>query len=408
MYTKKDNIQRSVAQILDSVKKQGDAALVRWTKVLDKVRLKPQELEVRQSEIQSAVKALPSDTKQALEQAYRNILFFHKQELKRQSRSWSISQKGIRLGQQIVPVERVGVYVPGGRFSYPSTVLMSCVPAKAAGVKEIVVATPPRGITPEVLYAAQLAGAARIFRLGGPAAIAALAFGTRTVPQVDLIVGPGNAFVTEAKRQVFGQVGIDMLAGPSEIVILADDSADPAFVASDLEAQAEHDPAARAVLISTSRTLARLVQESLAVSLRRQISVEVIKNLEAAKIRVNQIAPEHLELQVRHSKDLSSWPWKAGAIFYGPYSPVALGDYWAGPSHVLPTGRSARWSSGISVATFWKRSSVIDYKAQALKQSAPWIGRLAKSEGLVLHAKSVLQRVQKSGVRSQRRVKQNA
>jgi histidinol dehydrogenase len=291
-------------------------------------------------------------------------------------------------------VDSAGLYVPGGRFAYPSTVLMTAIPAKVAGVRRIVIATPPRHLTDAVLAAASLAGVREIYQLGGVAAVGALAFGTRTVPRVDLIVGPGGAWVTEAKRQVFGEAGIDLLAGPSEIVLLADRSVPARYVASDMMAQAEHDPLARATLVSPDASVLRAVRGEVEPRFRAQCRFEKVRDWARAAARANALAPEHLSLMVRRPKALLPLIRNAGAIFAGAWSPVAAGDYWAGPSHVLPTGGSARFSSGLSVQTFLKRSSLIEVSRAAIRRKARSIAALAESEGLVRHAASLRARLE--------------
>jgi len=297
------------------------------------------------------------------------------------------------VGQKVSPVDAAGLYVPGGRYAYPSTVLMTAIPARAAGVRRIVMTTPPRHLTAEVMAAAALAGVDEVYQLGGVAAVGALAYGTKTVKPVDLIVGPGGVWVTEAKKQVFGDVAIDALAGPSEIAVVADLGAPPSFAAADMMAQAEHDPEAVAWLLYRDSRVKDAVKAQIAVRFLSQCKFEKIKDWDRAVERVNEIAPEHLSLMVKNPERLMKKIRHAGAIFLGPWSPVAAGDYWAGPSHVLPTGGSARFSSGLSVQTFMKRSSVIGLSRSVMKRQAAGIARLAEAEGLVYHAASVRARL---------------
>jgi len=287
----------------------------------------------------------------------------------------------------------VGVYVPGGRFAYPSTVLMAAIPAKIAGVEKVVVATPPKNLNQEVLAAAYLAGVDEIYQVGGPVAVAALAIGTKTIPKVDLIVGPGNAFVTEAKRQLFGEVAIDLLAGPSELVILADSSASADFLAADLMAQAEHDPMARTILISMDKDLLKKVKALVPREKLYQCQLIFESSVTKAIEKLNKFAGEHVELMVRNPQSLLARVKNAGALFIGPYSPAVMGDYWAGPSHVLPTGRSATFSSGLSVANFMKRSSLIEIGPKAFIKGGKAAFQMAMAEGLLQHAKSIKVRV---------------
>jgi histidinol dehydrogenase len=356
----------------------------------DQVALKPRDLRVRTSELRRAQAQVSPAFLKAIKECAKNIERFAVLEKNRMTKSWLVSEGSIRIGQQINPVDSVGLYIPGGRFPYPSTVLMTAIPARVAGVKRIVMASPPKNLTPEVLAAAQLAGCDVVYRMGGAGAIAALAFGTKTVKRVDFIVGPGNQYVTEAKRQVFGFVGIDSLAGPSEVVIIADKSTPVDYVLLDLQAQAEHDPEARALLLSTDRRLVRDVGRRLSKGLAKRVRLRTVSSFAKAIEEANAIAPEHLELlfvgaekalpQIRH----------AGAIFIGPATPAALGDYVAGPSHVLPTNRAARFSSGLSVATFFKRSSVIGFKARTAEH-ARWEAALVmgQTEGMQNHADSL-------------------
>lgn len=306
------------------------------------------------------------------------------------SKSWLQRKGSVQVGQLMSPVDSVGLYIPGGRFPYPSTVLMTAIPARVAGVKRIVLASPAKNMTPEVLAAAHLAGCDEVYRVGGPGVIAAFAYGTRTISKVDFIVGPGNQFVTEAKRQVFGDVGIDSLAGPSEVVIIADAKTPLDYVIYDLQAQAEHDPEAHSLLITTSQRLLNQVRSRLSRDLKSRVELRKVASIEAAIALANEVAPEHLEVLVQNASRYLPLIRHASAIFLGPATPAALGDYVAGPSHVLPTNRAARFSSGLSVATFIKRSSVMSYSARSAER-ADWEAALVmgQTEGMDNHANSL-------------------
>jgi len=382
-------VKNTVARYLEDVRRRGDRAVAVLLRRFDGSTLPPRAWRVPPGEARRALAALPRDRRRALEASARNIRFFHEAEKRHAARSWRVTTAGRTVGQEVRPVAAVGLYVPGGRFAYPSTVLMTAIPAAVAGVPRVVVATPPRHLTPEVLAACALSGVHEIYRIGGVAAIGAMAFGTATVPAVDLIAGPGGAWVTEAKRQVFGAVGIDMLAGPSEIVVVADGSVPAAFVAADLMAQAEHDPLARAALISANARALAAIRAAVVPGFRAQCDFVKVASLDAAAREASRRAPEHLSLAVRNPAGLLKKIPNAGAAFLGPWSPVAAGDYWAGPSHVLPTGRSARFASGLSVQTFLKRTSVIGLSRAGLK-AAVWDAALfAESEGLTHHARSL-------------------
>lgn len=382
-------MKNTVARYLEDVRRRGDRAVADLLRRFDGSTLPPRAWRVPPAEARRALAALPRDRRRALEASARNIRFFHEAEKRHAARSWRVTTAGRTVGQDVRPVAAAGLYVPGGRFAYPSTVLMTAIPAAVAGVPRVVVATPPRHLTPEVLAACALAGVHEIYRIGGVAAIGALAFGTATVPAVDLIAGPGGAWVTEAKRQVFGTVGIDMLAGPSEIVVVADGSVPADFVAADLMAQAEHDPLARAVLISTDGGALGAIRAAVAPGFRAQCDFVKVASLAAAAREASRRAPEHLSLAVRNPAGLLKQIPNAGAAFLGPWSPVAAGDYWAGPSHVLPTGRSARFASGLSVQTFLKRTSVIGLSRAGLKAAVRDAALFAESEGLTHHARSL-------------------
>jgi histidinol dehydrogenase len=401
--TKEDeSVESAVASIVADVRARGDAALLEYTARLDRVRAAGvAELELSRKELAAAYESLATAERDALDAAAIRIRAYHERE---RAQSWSfVEQDGTRLGQKITALARVGVYVPGGKAAYPSSVLMNVLPARVAGVGDIIMTVPtPDGVkNPLVLAAAHVAGVTRAFTIGGAQAIAALAYGTGTIPAVDKIVGPGNAYVAAAKRRVFGTVGIDMIAGPSEILIIADASADPDWVAMDLFAQAEHDEAAQAILLSPDAALIDAVAASIArqlpamarkdiigAALARRGALIRVRDLDEACAIADRIAPEHLELAVAEPEALLPRITNAGAIFLGRYSSEAIGDYCAGPNHVLPTSRSARFSSPLGVHDFQKRTSVI-----AVSQAgAQTLGRiamtLARGEGLTAHARS--------------------
>jgi histidinol dehydrogenase len=393
-------VDRSVAEIVGAVQKQGDRALLRYTAKFDGLRLSPAAMEVKPTEIEQAMGKVARADLITLRLAAKRIAAFHRRQLQV---SWHYRDPlGMMLGQRITPLERVGVYVPGGKASYPSTVLMNAIPAKVAGVKEIVMTSPIVGNGAIILAAARIAGVDRIFRVGGAQAVAALAFGTRTIPKVDKIVGPGNIFVATAKRMVFGEVNIDSIAGPSEILLLADASADPIHVAADMLSQAEHDELAAALCVTTSTTVAariqRAVEDRLRGTQRRAITLKslakygaiiVARGAEEMIELANRIAPEHIELIVRRPEQLAQRIRNAGAMFLGPYSAPPLGDYLAGPNHVLPTGGTARFFSPLGTYDFLKRTTIIRAEKRALRTLAPKLTRLARLEGLDEHARSV-------------------
>ncbi len=395
-----------VAGIIEKVKNEGDKAVFEYTAKFDKAELSV--LEVTKEEIEEAVSAVEPEFLRILETAAENIRKFHSRQVRN---SFIISEdKGIVTGQKITPVERAGLYVPGGTAAYPSTVLMDSIPAKIAGVKEMCIVTPPNSegkINPVILAAASIAGVDRIFKVGGAQAIAALAYGTESIPKVDKIVGPGNAFVAEAKKQVYGLVSIDMIAGPSEILVVADGKSNPAYVAADLLSQAEHDKNASAVLVTESLELAEMVREELEKQIpmleRQKIAREsidnngkiiVAENLSQGIDIANELAPEHLELCVDNPFDLLDSVKNAGSIFMGRYCPEALGDYYAGPNHTLPTGGTARFSSPLSVDDFVKKSQFTYYTKEALFAVAEDVGFFAEKEGLTAHAKSATIRLE--------------
>ena len=396
-------VDQAVATILADVKARGDAALVEHTRRLDRVQVgAASELEITRDACEQALSRLPSAQRSALTAAAERVRRYHEHQL---TQSWSYRDgDGNELGQRVTPLDRVGVYVPGGKAAYPSSVIMNVVPAKVAGVGEIVMAVPaPLGErNPLVLAAAALCGVDRAFAIGGAQAIGALAYGTATVPRVDKIVGPGNAYVAAAKRRVFGIVGIDMIAGPSEILVIADGRSNPDWVAMDLFSQAEHDELAQAILISPEAAFLDAVEASIARQLpamsRRHVISDALasrgaliqaRNLDEACHLANRIAPEHLELSVEAPEPLLSQIRHAGAIFIGRYACEALGDYCAGPNHVLPTSRTARFSSPLGVYDFQKRSSVIRISREGAVKLGAVAAELAHGEGLTAHARSV-------------------
>ena len=396
------NVEAAVADIIAAVRARGDQAVLDFTQRFDGVR--PEPMLVSQQEVEEAFAAVEPEFLAVLEQAAQNIRAFHSRQVRN---SFVIADRpGIVLGQKVTPIEKVGIYVPGGTAAYPSTVLMDTIPAKIAGCPRIVMVTPPGKdgkLNPAILAAAKIAGVDAVYKVGGAQAIAALAYGTESIPKVDKIVGPGNAFVAEAKKQVFGRVSIDMIAGPSEILVIADGKSDPAHVAADMLSQAEHDKLASAVLVTDSAVLAEAVSAELERQLpllpRRDIARASIDN--CGKIIVadslmdgiaiaNEIAPEHLELMVDDPFAYLDAVKNAGSIFLGRSCPEALGDYFAGPNHTLPTSGTARFSSPLSVDDFVKKSQFTYYTADALSQAADSIARFAEKEGLQAHGKSVL------------------
>jgi histidinol dehydrogenase len=406
--SREGDVEQRVSEIIRAVQRQGDRAVLRYTREFDRIRLTRATMEVPAGEIEQAMAKVPAKDLGTLRLAAKRIAAFHRRQLQK---SWQYRDSlGMILGQRITPLERVGVYVPGGKASYPSTVLMNVMPAKVAGVKEIIMTSPIGNDAAIILAAAKIAGVNRVFRVGGAQAIAALAFGTATIPKVDKIVGPGNIFVATAKRLVFGEVNIDSIAGPSEILLLADDSADPAHVAADMLSQAEHDELAAALCVTSSPELATKIQQALDEQLRQtkrqKITVKSLENYgaiivtadlnEAVRI-ANEIAPEHLELLVRQPEKWARQIRNAGAIFIGPYSAPPLGDYLAGPNHVLPTGGSARFFSPLGTYDFLKRTTIIHADKRALRALAPKIIQLARLEGLDDHARAVEARFAKEG-----------
>ena len=403
------DVSAPVADIIRTVREQGDRALYEYARRFDGAELSG--LSVTGAELEAALEQVEPEFLAVLREAADNIRAYH---AKQKRESFVMTQRdGVILGQRILPLARVGIYVPGGTAAYPSTVLMNAIPAQIAGVEDIVMVTPPGrdgAVSPAILAAAQVAGVTQIFKCGGAQAIAALAYGTETIPQVDKIVGPGNAYVAEAKKQVFGQVNIDMIAGPSEILVVADGKSDPAWVAADLLSQAEHDAHAAAVLVTDSRPLAEAVQNEVERQLtdlpRRDIAqksleangkILVTKDLAAAVEAANRIAPEHLELCVDDPFALLPLVKNAGSVFLGRHTPEALGDYFAGPNHTLPTSGTARFSSPLSVDDFVKKTQFIYYTREALADAAPRIADFAEREGLHGHARSALSRTEEKG-----------
>lgn len=396
------NVSDIVTEIIQDVRRRGDEALLEYTKKFDKAELT--NLQVTEEEFQEALSSFDPRLKQVLQRAASNISKFHS----RQKRNSFILNEddGIVMGQKVIPIDRVGLYVPGGTAAYPSTVLMDTLPARIAGVKEIVMVTPPNAqgkVNPAILAAARIAGVDKIFKVGGAQAIAALAYGTDSIPKVDKIVGPGNAFVAEAKRQVYGQVSIDMIAGPSEILIVSDGKTDPRHVAADLLSQAEHDKLASAVLVTDSMELAKAVQAELEIQIPKleraeiaRVSIDnngkiiVADNLNKAIEIANEIAPEHLELCVDQPFDYLSKVRHAGSVFMGRNCPEALGDYLAGPNHTLPTSGTARFSSPLSVDDFVKKMQYTYFTRDALANVAEDVAYFARAEGLTGHARSAL------------------
>jgi histidinol dehydrogenase len=400
-----------VRQIVEDVRERGDEAVIRYTELFDGVRLDPSRLRVSDEEIREAYEQVDADVVEAMKSAAKAIEKFH---LKQLPREWLTRLRtGIRAGQLVRPLASVGIYAPGGLARYPSSVLMAAVPARVAGVGRVIMCTPPRrdgGVDPTMLVAADLSGVEAVFRIGGAQAIAAMAYGTQTVPKVDKVVGPGNVYVVAAKQAVASEVEIDFAAGPSEVLILADSSADADFVAADLLAQAEHDPAAAAVLVTTSESLASEVRELLERALkeapRREIAEKsleryglaiLVRNLDEAIEFVNAYAPEHLQLIIERPGRALNRIHNAGAIFVGPYSPVAAGDFAIGPSHILPTGGAARKRSGLSVMDFIKMPSVQVVTKKGLELIAGIVERFAEIEGLPNHARSIQVRLRRRG-----------
>ena len=399
-------IERRVYDIIENVRANGDAALREYSEKFDGVKL--DDFKVDQSIIDAAWDNLPEDLKHALLVAKKNITEFHSREI--EQGFVDMDTPGITRGQKVTPLARVGLYVPGGIAAYPSTIMMTALPAKIAGVKEIIMVTPPQkdGINPAVLGAAKLAGVDAVYQVGGAQGVAALAYGTEQIPKVDKIVGPGNIYVATAKRQVFGQVDIDMIAGPSEIGVIADESANPVHLAADLLSQAEHDPRARAIMVTNSEKLAQLVSDEVERQLsqlpRESIARPAIENnsyiavmdsVEDMFTVMNEVAPEHLEIQLPDPMEYMSMVENAGSVFLGRYASEPLGDYVGGTNHVLPTSGTAKFSSPLGVYDFVKRISFTQFSRERLQEVAKDITTLARTEGLEAHARAIEVRFEK-------------
>ncbi len=400
-------IEKNVRKILSDVEKEGDKAVIRYTELYDGISLRPSEIRISRDKVKGAFRSLDRKSLKSLEISAGRIKRFHEKE---RLNSWFTEEDGSILGQIRRPLSRVGVYVPGGKASYPSSVLMNVMPAKVAGVSEIAMCVPmPKGdINPYILAAAEIAGVTEIYGIGGAQAIGAMAYGTKTISRVDKIVGPGNIYVATAKRLVFGIVDIDMVAGPSEILIIADENADPEFIAADLLSQAEHDEMASSILVTTSASLAKETEKEISRQLlktqRKAIAsrslgrygvIIITKNLtEAIKI-ANEISPEHLEVMAKRPFKIIDKIRNAGAVFLGPWTPEALGDYSAGPNHVLPTGGTARFFSPLGVEDFMKRTSLLSFNRKGLERIGDTVIRMADLEGLKAHAESVRIRLRK-------------
>ena len=391
-----------VERIVSEVRRDGDQAVMKYTKLIDRADFTPEQFLVSEEEYAAAEKAAAPAIVESLRRAAENVRRYHQEQ---KPNSWmTYREHGSILGQSIIPLDRVGIYVPGGTAAYPSSVIMNAVPAVVAGVKEIIMMVPPKNgqINPYVLVAAKAAGVSKIYKIGGAQAIAAMAFGTETIPRVDKITGPGNIFVTLAKKAVYGHCDIDMLAGPSEILIVADKTADPVYTAADMLSQAEHDMLASSIVITDSEELAQKVaveaekqlqqlprQEIARASLERNGLIVIAEDIMQAMEFANVSAPEHMEILTEQPFQLLPYVRHAGAVFLGAYSPEPLGDYFAGPNHVLPTGGTARYYSVLNVETFMKRTSIISYTQPALNEVQGDIIRLAEAEGLQAHANAI-------------------
>ena len=391
-----------VRRIVTDVREKGDSAVIEYTKLIDRVEYRPEDFFVSEAEYLEAERQADPQVLASLRRAAENVRRYHQEQ---KPNSWmTYREHGSILGQSVIPLDRVGIYVPGGTAAYPSSVIMNAVPAAVAGVSEIIMMVPPKNgkINPYVLLAAREAGVDKIFKIGGAQAIAAMAFGTETIPRVDKITGPGNIFVTLAKKEVYGHCDIDMLAGPSEILIVADETADPVYTAADMLSQAEHDPLACSIVITDSAELAEKIakeaelqlaklprQEIAKASLDRNGLIVIAEDIRQAIEFANVSAPEHMELLTREPFQLLPYVRHAGAVFLGAYSPEPLGDYFAGPNHVLPTGGTARYYSVLNVETFMKRTSIISYTQPALAAVSEDIIRLAETEGLDAHANAI-------------------
>lgn len=391
-----------VDRIVGDVRRNGDEAVIKYTKLIDRTEFTPEEFVVTEAEYEAAYQEADPAVVESLRKAAENVRRYHQEQ---KPNSWmTYRDKGSILGQSLIPLDRVGIYVPGGTAAYPSSVIMNAMPAVVAGVKEIIMMVPPKNgkINPYVLVAAKEAGVSKIFKIGGAQAIAAMAFGTETIPRVDKITGPGNIFVTLAKKAVYGHCDIDMLAGPSEILIVADKTADPAYTAADMLSQAEHDMLASSIVITDSPELAEKVavaaekqlkvlprEEITRASLDRNGMIIITENIMQAVELANVSAPEHMEVLTEQPFQLLPYIRHAGAVFLGAYSPEPLGDYFAGPNHVLPTGGTARYYSVLNVETFMKRTSIISYTQEQLDAVSDDVIRLAEAEGLQAHANAV-------------------
>lgn len=374
-----------VGEILDNVSKNGNPALFNYTKKFDNFNLTKKNLRVSKAEIKNAYKKADKNLIKALKHACKNIKKFHSEQFKKINKKWNVKiDDGIVIGEKISAIDSVGCYIPGGRASYPSTVLMTCVPAKVAGVGRVVIASPPP-ISDAILVAAEICGVDEIYRVGGAQAIASLAYGTETIKKVSKIIGPGNKYVMAAKNSVYGVVDVDMPAGPSEILIIADESANPKFIRADLLAQAEHDPDARCVLVTNSPKLPKKIK----IKNKKNIACVLVKNLNDAVKFANEYAPEHLEILTKNPEKIEGKIKNAGAIFIGSYAPVAAGDYCSGGNHVLPTSGAAKFASQLSVRDFIKSSSVQKIDKKGLEKLRETIEKLADAEGLKEHKKSV-------------------
>jgi len=397
------NVEDTVKNIVEDVRKKGDKALLGYIKKFDNTILNKNELRVSEEEINNSVKEVDKEFLKILREAERNITKYHKKGV---AKGFIYEDgNGVKLGKIVRPIESLGIYIPGGKAVYPSSVLMNVIPAQIAGVKNIYVASPPdtqKRINKYILSACYILNIREIFKMGGAQAIAAFAYGTETIPRVDKIIGPGNVYVSFAKRIVYGDVDIDIIAGPSEVVVIADDSSNPDYIASELLAQAEHDENARAICLTISKNVAYQINEKIKTqmkilsrkeiirkSLRNNGAIIISDNLNVCADLVNRIAPEHLQVSIRNPNKILSYIKNAGAIFLGKYSPVAVGDYYAGPNHTLPTGGSARFSSPLSVNDFLKASSIVYYSRKRLKKVSRSISRFALLEGLDAHANSV-------------------
>ncbi len=395
----------SVAKIVSAVAARGDKALFKYTAKFDGYKLSDATVEVTPAEKKKALAQVKTEDLKVIKLAAKRIEDYHRHQI---AQGYMVKKEsGVEMGQRILPLRRVGIYAPGGKASYPSTILMAAIPARIAGVEEIILVTPARGglLNPLIAAAAEVSGVKRIFKIGGAQAIAALAYGTKTVPQVDKIVGPGNAYVAAAKKLVFGQVDIDMIAGPSEVIVIADKTANASFAAADMLAQVEHDEMAAAVLLTTSEDLAREVSLEIYRQMRtlsRKVTAEksltkfgaiiITQSIEEAVDIANSFAPEHLELMVKNPKKILNRVRNAGSVFLGSFTPEALGDYLAGTNHILPTGGTARFSSPLGVYDFYRRMSVLSFSKEAFDKMSVPTAHFAQMEGLDAHAKSVLVR----------------